>query len=179
MQSAAAGREAVMDEESFRCLYELHARGLWAFLFRMTMDRTLAEDLLQETFYRFLRAGAVYQDHAHAKNSLYRIAANLARDAHRRRRIRLAFTGQVEPPREVADPAPLAGDTRLDVARALAGLSPRDRAILWLAYAEGATHEEIAGAVGVRATSVKSMLSRARVRLAGLLGMRPGKENAK
>lgn len=165
-----------MDEESFRCLYERHARALWAFLFRMTMDRAQAEDLLQETFYRFLRAGAAHEDDNHARNSLFRIAANLARDAHRRRRIRLPLLASSQEPREIVDPALPSGDVRLDVKRALAGLAPRDRAMLWLAYAEGATHEEIAGAVGVRVKSVKSLLARARGRLAALLGAQPGKE---
>lgn len=166
-----------MDEESFRRLYERHARGLWVFLFRMTMDRMQAEDLLQETFYRFLRAGAAYQDDGHVRNSLYRIAANLARDAHRRRRLRLPFTAAAQERREIPDPSLPAGDARLDVKRALAVLPQRDRAMLWLAYAEGASHEEIAGAVGVRVSSVKSLLARARARLAALLGGRSGKEN--
>jgi RNA polymerase sigma-70 factor (ECF subfamily) len=42
--------------------------------------------------------------------------------------------------------------------------------MLWLAYAEGATHEEISGALGVRPASLKAMLFRARRKLAGLLG---------
>ena len=41
----------------------------------------LADDLLQETFYRFLRAAATHESEAHRRNSLYRIATNLARDA--------------------------------------------------------------------------------------------------
>jgi RNA polymerase sigma-70 factor (ECF subfamily) len=58
---------------------------------------------------------------------------------------------------------------RLDVARALARLKHRERDLLWLAYAEGASHEEIAGALGLRATSIKALLLRARRRLAALL----------
>ena len=42
--------------------------------------------------------------------------------------------------------------------------------MLWLAYAEGATHEEIAAAVGVRPSSLKSLLFRARKKMAALLG---------
>lgn len=165
-----------MDEESFRILYERHARSLWAFLFRMTGDRTLAEDLLQETFYRFLRAGSSYEGESHAGNALFRIAANLARDAHRRRRIRLPFLSEARDAASLPDPAQGAGDARLDVARALAELRPRDRMMLWLAYAEGASHQEIAAALGVRVSGVKSMLARARARLAGLLGRRPRRQ---
>jgi RNA polymerase sigma-70 factor (ECF subfamily) len=86
----------VMDEEAFRGFYERNARGVWAYLARISGDRQQAEDLLQETFYRFLRAGAEHESEAHRRNSLYRIATNVARDAHRRALVRLPFTGQHE-----------------------------------------------------------------------------------
>ena len=57
-----------------------------------------------------------------------------------------------------------------DVGRALQSLKPRERAMLWLAYAEGSSHQEIATALGVKTASVKLLLFRARRRLAGLLG---------
>ena len=57
-----------------------------------------------------------------------------------------------------------------DVGRAMRGLKPRDRAMLWLAYAEGSSHQEIAGVMGVKTASVKLLLFRARRRLAALLG---------
>src|SRR5579863_2951156 len=74
----------VMDEDAFRAFYDRTARGVWAYLVRVTGDREIADDLLQEAFYRFLRAAATHQDEAHRRNSLYRIATNLARDARRR-----------------------------------------------------------------------------------------------
>jgi RNA polymerase sigma-70 factor (ECF subfamily) len=49
-------------------------------------------------------------------------------------------------------------------------MKPRERAMLWLAYAEGASHEEIAGAIGVQTGSMKALLFRARRKLAALLG---------
>ena len=53
-------------------------------------------------------------------------------------------------------------------------LRPRDRAMLWLAYAHGSSHDEIAGVVGVKTSSVKLMLFRARQRLADRLRARTG-----
>src|SRR5438105_2563648 len=76
----------VMDEDVFRAFYERTARGVWAYLARVTGDRHLADDLLQETFYRFLRASATHDGETHRRNSIYRIATNLARDARRRTR---------------------------------------------------------------------------------------------
>ena len=86
LDDASAG--LVMDEDTFRAFYDRTARGVWAYLARVTGDRQLADDLLQETFYRFLRAGAPYDSEAHRRNSLYRIATNLARDARRRSLVR-------------------------------------------------------------------------------------------
>src|SRR5712691_6388961 len=75
-----------IDEESFRAFYERTARPVWAYLTRITGDSHLAEDLLQEAYYRFCRASAVYESETHRRNALFRIATNLARDSGRRNR---------------------------------------------------------------------------------------------
>ncbi len=167
----------VMDEDAFRAFYERTARGLWAYLARVTGDRQLADDLLQETFYRFLRANARHESEMHRRNSLYRIATNLARDAARRKVVHAppSIAGDdIERIPARAD-GTMAGNTA-DVTRAMSNLKPRERAILWLAYAEGASHQEIADVVGVRAGSLKPMLFRARRKLAALLGRGPQKD---
>lgn len=169
----------VMDEETFRAFYERTARGVWGYLARVTGDRQLADDLLQEAFYRFLRAEGTYTSEAHRRNTLYRIATNLARDAWRRSLVRAvsSVTGnEIEHISSGQD----AGSTErtADLTRAMSQLTQRERAILWLAYAEGASHREIAHALGVRAGSLKPMLFRARHKLAALLGRGPGKETA-
>src|SRR5215472_7051050 len=74
----------VMDEDAFRAFYERTARGVWAYLARITGDRQVADDLLQEAYYRFLRANATHASEKHRRNSLYQIATNLVRDARRR-----------------------------------------------------------------------------------------------
>lgn len=164
----------MMDEDTFRAFYERTARGLWAYLARVTGNSQLAEDLLQETFYRFLRAAATYDNETHRRNSLYRIATNLARDVHRRSLARAAAVPAGDDIERVPSGQD-AGDTErtADFTRAMARLKPRERAILWLAYAEGASHREIADVLGLRPTSLKPMLFRARRKLAELLGRAP------
>jgi RNA polymerase sigma-70 factor (ECF subfamily) len=48
-------------------------------------------------------------------------------------------------------------------------LKPRERELLWLAYAEGASHKEIADVMGLRASSVRLLLFRARQKALKLL----------
>jgi RNA polymerase sigma-70 factor (ECF subfamily) len=161
----------VMDEDAFHSFYDRTARGLWAYLARVTGDRHAADDLLQETFYRFLRASAAYESEEHRRHSLYRIATNLAKDARRRSLTHPAAVwagDDIERVPAVDESA--AAERAADCSRAMAHLKPRERAMLWLAYAEGATHREIADVLGLRPASMKMLLFRARRKLVALLG---------
>jgi RNA polymerase sigma-70 factor (ECF subfamily) len=162
----------VMDEETFRGFYDRTARGVWAYLARITGDRQMADDLLQETFYRFLRAAAAHDSEAHRRNSLYRIATNLARDARRRSLANPgAFLGGHDVEQISAGDRAGVPEGSADLSRAMSRLKPRERAMLWLAYAEGASHREIADVLGLRPASMKLLLFRARRKLAALLGV--------
>jgi RNA polymerase sigma factor (sigma-70 family) len=57
--------------------------SLFAFLYRMCGDADLAEELMQETFVRALRAAGRYQPDALLTTWLFQIAANLLRDRWR------------------------------------------------------------------------------------------------
>ena len=162
-----------MDEDAFRLFYERTARPVWAYLSRMCGDARLADDLLQEAYYRFLRANVSHESDAHRRNYLFRIATNLVKDLRRRPRQAqsdLAADGELV---DRLDPqsADVANGAvrRLDLARSMARLKPRERDLLWLAYAQGSSHKEIAEALGLKAASIKLLLFRARRRLAGLL----------
>jgi RNA polymerase sigma-70 factor (ECF subfamily) len=161
----------VMDEETFRAFYERTARGVWAYLARITGDRQIADDLLQETFYRFLRAAATHDSEEHRRNSLYRIATNLARDVRRRNLLRSTFLAGEDIERVAGEDQAGATERSTDFTRAMARLKPRERALLWLAYAEGNSHREIADVLGLRPSSLKIMLYRARRKMAALLGV--------
>jgi RNA polymerase sigma-70 factor (ECF subfamily) len=174
---AEAETALAMTEDAFRAFYDRTARPVWGYLARLTGDRALADDLLQETFYRFLRSGAAHETEAHRRNTLFKIATNLARDAHRRQRVRPFFVG-VMPDVASREDAAAVFEQTTDVGRAMRALKPRDRAMLWLAYAEGSSHQEIAGAMGVKTASVKLLLFRARRRLAALLGRPAAKGGA-
>lgn len=161
-----------MDEEAFRGFYDRTARALRAYLARVTGDGALADDLMQESYYRLLRARGAYDSEAHRRNALFRIATNLIHDSRRRARQVPAASavdaGGLSTGRAEAAAAERAADLR----RAMAQLKPRERELLWLAYAQGSTHQEIAVSLGLRTGSIKLLLFRARRRLAALLTAR-------
>jgi RNA polymerase sigma-70 factor (ECF subfamily) len=156
-----------MDEDTFRGFYARTSTMLWAYLSRATGDSQAADDLLQETYYRFLRARVQFESEAHRRHYIFRIAANLVRDRYRRPRIDRSPLPDDLP----AAPGNLAHETeqRTDLQRAMARLKPRERDLLWLAYGQGSTHEEIAGSLGLKTGSIKPLLFRARKKLAALL----------
>jgi RNA polymerase sigma-70 factor (ECF subfamily) len=174
LEADAASATLTMDEEAFRAFYDRTARALWAYLSRTTGDPQAADDLLQESYYRLLRARVEFEDEAHRRHYLFRIATNLARDRRRRpsRELPLADTLDAESHPSDASLAD-AITARRDLTRALGALRPRDRDLLWFAYAQGLTHVEIAQSLGVKPGSVKLLLYRARRRLAALLTRAP------
>jgi RNA polymerase sigma-70 factor (ECF subfamily) len=161
---------AAMDEEEFRAFYERTARPLWAYLSRITGSTHEADDVLQEAYYRFYRraAEARYESESHRRNSLFRIATNIVRDAARRARHHEDVPIETDLPSGSPIPARQA-EIRTDLARAMEQLEPAQREMLWLAYAQGASHEEIAAIVGGRAISIRTQLLRARRKLAAIL----------
>ena len=172
--AAAGAAEDVafqMDEETFRAFYERTARSVWIYLSRIAGDAQAADDLLQETYYRFLRAERTYSSDAHRRNYLFRIATNLVRDGRRRHHMDcVPVPAEDEPGALRADgDAAEQGVRRTDLARALARLKPRERDLLWLAYAHGSSHQEIADSLGLKTASIKLLLFRARRRLAAIL----------
>lgn len=167
-----ADARLAMDEDAFRLLYDRTARPLWAYLARVTGDRDIADDLLQETYYRFLRAGSVHDGEAHRRHALFAIATNLARDRQRRRFVRgievVVTEGHLQHGR--GDATSRHVERRADLERAMTRLRPRERMLLWLAYAQGSSHREIATILGLRPGSIKPLLFRARRKMADLLG---------
>ncbi|MFN7979521.1 MAG: sigma-70 family RNA polymerase sigma factor [Vicinamibacterales bacterium] len=168
---AAADGAFAMDECAFTAFYERTARPLRAYLVRVSGDRGVADDLLHEAYYRLLRAQVTFDSDDHRRHYLFRIAANLVKDGYRRGVTRSEVA-------MAADDALLDTSSErhadravehVDLHRALARLSPRERSLLWMAYVDGQSHEELAASHGVKRTSLKTLLHRARRRLQLLL----------
>jgi RNA polymerase sigma-70 factor (ECF subfamily) len=119
-----------MDRERFEALYAEHAQALYGFLAYRTGDRTLAEDLLGDTFERVLKARRRYDPRrASERTWIYSIALNALRDNARRsaaERQALDRDRAIRAGAETADPLDLV-DERDALHRALAMLTEEER----------------------------------------------------
>ena len=55
-EADAADVALAMDEDAFRAFYDRTAGALWGYLSRTSGDRQVADDLLQESYYRLLKS---------------------------------------------------------------------------------------------------------------------------
>jgi RNA polymerase sigma factor (sigma-70 family) len=132
---------------------------------RLTGDPDVAQDVAQEAFVRLVR-DQVQGPPPALKSWLFRVANNLIRDRYRvsenRRRLLeahpVAPAAAPDPERELERAQTVAG-----VRAALNALSERDRTLL-LMREEGFSYQEMADAVGVKSTSVGTLLARAQER---------------
>jgi RNA polymerase sigma-70 factor (ECF subfamily) len=151
-----------VNQDAFRVFYSRTNRSLWAYLLRICGRRDVADDLLQESYCRFLTARLPEMDAAESRSYLFRIATNLLHDRWRRREV----PDNVNKTRQSCEDDP---ETRTDVRRAFERLKPRERQLLWLAHVEGFDHREIARLTGLKVASIRVLLFRARGELAGAL----------
>jgi RNA polymerase sigma-70 factor (ECF subfamily) len=135
--------------------------------YRLTGNRADAEDLAQETFWRFFRSYDPAAIEGSLEALLGRIATNLFLDGKRREaRVRMEELSGDESLVE----APEAGPERLVEAlnanarltQALGRLSPDMREALVMCDVEGRSYQEIADKLGVALGTVRSRLHRAR-----------------
>lgn len=162
----AAAREG--DREAQRRLFDAYHPELYRYVYRLTRNTDLADDLTQETFYRALRDMRRLRHNAAFRTWLYRTATNLVRD--RAARTEHAWRVNDNQAALAAVPDPEADVTRsleqadlaAAVERAVANLSPEHRQVVVLHHLQGLPVEDIAQVVGVRPGTVKSRLARAR-----------------
>jgi RNA polymerase sigma-70 factor (ECF subfamily) len=162
-----ARRAAAGDANAFAALVRLHQSRLRGFLRRMTRgDHALADDLAQETFLEAHRKIASWRDEGSFASWLYAIAYSRYLMEARRRKL--------EPLEDADVPSPSpesASALRLDLERAMARLSPGERAALTLCFALELTHEEAAVTLAMPIGTVKSHVARGREKLKAMLHM--------
>ncbi|MGH7548092.1 MAG: RNA polymerase sigma factor [Gemmatimonadales bacterium] len=173
-------------EPAFRELVRRYERPVFSLLFRMVRDRTLAEDLAQETFIKVLNGIRSYNPQFKFSSWIFKIANNTAIDHLRKRDLdTLSLDGSphATTPEEMHATAiqlGARGETPLQevearelgsaIERAIARLRPEYRSCILLRHVEGHSYEEIAQILDMPLGTVKTYIHRARNELRGYLG---------
>jgi RNA polymerase sigma-70 factor (ECF subfamily) len=151
------------DESALEILYARYSRSVFAFLYRMGSDRTAAEDLTEETFYRAWRKAPLFDARKGSfKTWLFRMAARLAINRFKREGRRESIAPRVPLAEEIPDggPAPVEAawilESRGLLRVALAGLKEKDRSILLLRHIQGMSEEEVGRVLRIPKGTVKS-----------------------
>jgi RNA polymerase sigma-70 factor (ECF subfamily) len=156
-ESVEPALPALAHTHGWDAAYRQHAGDLVRYLRRLSPNAEVAEELMQETFARAIRASRAPTASHELRPWLYRIATNVAIDRLRRdRRLRfIPFAG-----REVAPECDVA---EIDlVRRALRAIAPEQATALVLRLHEGFSPAEIAQMLDIGETAVKSRLVRGR-----------------
>ena len=169
------------DQAAFGDLFDEQAQVVYHHGFRMTGDRTLAEDVVSATFLQAWRMrDRIDPDGGSLRPWLLGIATNIIRNLSRKAHRERGLLARLAPRDEVPDFADeLVG--RIDdagalaaVRAALARLRPAEREVVALCVWGGLEYADAAEALGIPIGTVRSRLSRARRRLARLSAPEPG-----
>ncbi len=152
-RSAAGG-----DVRAFTELVERHERGLRNFLDRLAPG--FGDDLAQESFLRAWRSASSWRGESSYRAWLYRIGWRVYLSHRETIRSTVPFDPEVHGCAFEADPA-----AAVDLKRALAQLSDRERAAAILCFGDGCSHSEAAAVLGMALGSLKSVVARARAKL--------------
>lgn len=152
------------DTAAFEQIYTELSTPLFTVLLRVTRDRELSEDLLQEVFLKLYRTPPG-PDVAKPRAYLFQSARNLALDALRRR----AGTLDLDSLPELPQPEEDSTDQRLDLERAFASLAREERELVSLHLNGGLTFRELARITGTPLGTVLWRYRRAIEKLRTLL----------
>jgi RNA polymerase sigma-70 factor (ECF subfamily) len=168
--AALVARALKGDDQAFGALVERYQRQVYWVAHDVLLDAEEARDVAQETFLRVHGALERFDVSRDFVNWLYRIARNLAIDAHRRRKRRptpVEDLGEVEQPTRAgalggAEAASEAHELRLRVNQVLADLPLEYRLALTLRELHGLTPLEIARVTDCTYPTSRWRLHRAR-----------------
>lgn len=146
------------DAAAFETLVGRHERGIRNFLGRLSPHA--GDDLAQDTFIRAWRSARSFSGQGSYRSWLYRIAWRVFLTSRASARDHVLFDAEAHGGSHWPEPG-----AAIDVARAMTGLSDRERAAAILCFAEGCSHSEAALALGLPLGTVKSLAARARSKL--------------
>ena len=141
-------------------LFDRYQAPLFNFYSKMTQDRTVSEDLVQEVFLRILRYRQTYRPGTTFRIWMYQIARNTRIDQVRKVRPESPLTSEPLAPTRASDSAERQQEAQL-LQRALMQLPEDKREILVLSRFQELKYEEIARLLGCEPGAVKVRVHRA------------------
>ncbi len=162
------------DTAAFDAAYDAYRARLFGFLLRLTRERALAEELVQETFVRLAQHARRLRADTRLGAWLFTVARNLALSAARRRawqELRVGVLRLVPEQRRIVPPDELLEGSEAQAAleAALAGLPGWAREILLLCGVEAFAPQEAAEILGITPAAARQRLARARAALSAAL----------
>lgn len=153
------------DKDALEYLYDRYEKILFSFLLKMTQDRDLAEEALQEVFIKIWRGVGEYDDSKGKFTSwLFRMAQNSAIDLIRKRKkatVPLDEVAEMPSGESSVEQTAEWQEEKEHIQAAVSQLSAEQQEMIQLFYFKGHTHEKIAEICGIPLGTVKS-----RIRLA-------------
>jgi RNA polymerase sigma-70 factor, ECF subfamily len=163
--------------DDFARLLEQVRPDLVRFAYWLARDRTVAEDVVQETLIRAWRAQADLKDPAALKSWLFTIARREHARLYERKRLpTLDIDDMVM--RESADLAAEADEASLELRAAIVRLADDYREPLVMQVLGGFSTQEIAESLGLTQQAVLTRLFRARNQLRGIYGLAAAPDDA-
>ncbi len=169
-------RVAQGDANACRLLVQRHLSPLVGLAFRMTSNRSEAEDIAQEAFVRLWKQSHDWQPKAKISTWLYRVAHNLAIDAIRRKERQNLTSHDLD---EIEDKTPGTTesqnemlhqqDVKKQVEEAISSLPERQRTAITLVHHRDMSNKEAAEIMSVSVDALESLLARGRRSLRKML----------
>jgi RNA polymerase sigma-70 factor (ECF subfamily) len=145
-------------EAALQDLHDRHASELWRFAMRLTHDRQLSEDIVQEVLLKAWKDPSLGQrDEAAARAWLFTASRNLIIDRWRSAASRHEQRIEEPPEESVGDATSVVLDRWL-IAEALSSLSVEHRSVISAAYYEGRSVADISARLRIPEGTVKSRL---------------------
>jgi RNA polymerase sigma-70 factor (ECF subfamily) len=160
------------DRQALAHLYRRHGPSVLAHITMVVDDRSLSEEVLQDTMLAVWRGAASFRGEAKVRTWLIAIARRQIRDRLRRKQL-VAVDESALNERPAWEPGPekLALD-RIEVANAMGTLGLRHREVLGLVFGAGLTLAEVAELLEVPIGTIKSRLAASRTALMRALNER-------
>jgi RNA polymerase sigma factor (sigma-70 family) len=149
-------------------LFERYNKRIYNFLARMTMDRTLAEDLTQNVFLRIIKYRSSYREGARFQSWIYQVARNVFSDHYQAHKNKFSDFVDVE---KISDHMPDKDDSEMQdekellLHQSLAKLSEEQRELLVLTRFEQMKYEEVAAIMDTTVANIKVKVHRAIIKL--------------